>query len=98
MSTKLTGCELLAESVTLLVDHSARKTAALCGYKNKKSWFLAVEKAKKQVQKKKFNNKKAKKPIALLCAANDKVVSLKGGRDAESRGADDFDSRGVMVF
>ena len=98
MSTKLTGCELLAESVTLLVDHSVRKTAALCGYKTKKSWLLAVEKAKKQVQKKQFNKKKIKKPIALLCASNEKVVSLKDGRDADSRGAEDIVSRGVMVF
>ena len=86
---------MLAESVTLLVDHSVRKTAALCGYKTKKSWLLAVEKAKKQVQKKKFNKKKIKKPIALLCASKDKVVSLKDGRDAESRGAEDIVSQGV---
>ena len=98
MSTKLTGCELLAESVTLLVDHSVRKTAALCGYKTKKSWLLAVERARKQVQKKKFNKKKAKKPIALLCASNDKIVSLKKGRDVDWRGAEDMDSRGVTVF
>ena len=98
MSTKLTGCELLAESVTQLINHSVRKTAALCGYKSKKSWFLAVEKAKKQVQKKKLNNKKVKKPIALLCAASDKVISLKDGRNAGSRSAEDSNSRGVMIF
>ena len=98
MSTKFTGYELLAESVTLLLDHSVRKTAILCGYKSKKSWLIAIEKAKKEVYKMKVEKKRIKKPIALLCPASDKVVSLKGGRDGEVRGAEDKDSRGVIVF
>ena len=98
MSTKLTGCELLAESVTLLLDHTARKTASLCGYKSKKNWLLAVEKAKKEVRKKKANKKSSKKPIALLCPANDKVVNLKDRNENKIKKVKDFDSRGIITF
>ena len=98
MSTKLTGCDLLAESVTLLLDHTARKTASLCGYKSKKNWLLAVEKAKKEVRKKKANKKSSKKPIALLCPANDKVVDLKDRNENKVKEVKDFDSRGIITF
>ena len=84
--------------MTLLLDYSARKTAALCGYKSKKSWLVAVEKAKKEVQKKKASKKANKKPIALLCPANDKVVRLKDRNDVEARGLEDVDARGVTIF
>ena len=70
MSTKLTGCVLLAKSVLLLLDCSPKKTAALCGYNSKKSWLLAVEKARKEAMTKKATKKSSKKPIALLCPAS----------------------------
>ena len=89
---------MLAESVTLLLDHTARKTASLCGYKSKKSWLLAVEKAKKEVRKKKGNKKSSKKPIALLCPANDKVVNLKNGNENKTKRVQDFGSKGVTIF
>ena len=89
---------MLAESVTLLLDHTARKTASLCGYKSKKNWLLAVEKAKKEVRKKKANKKSSKKPIALLCPANDKVVNLKDRNENKVKEVKDFDSRGIITF
>ena len=98
MSTKLTGCELLAESVTHLLDHTARKTASLCGYKSKKSWLLAVEKAKKEIRKKKGNKKPSRKPIALLCPANDKVVNLKDKNENKTIVANDADLTKVTIF
>ena len=70
MKNKFTGCELLAESVSLLLNFSPKKTASLCGYKSKRSWLLAIEKAKKDIKK----NKK-KKPIALLCPASEDAVT-----------------------
>ena len=89
---------MLAESVTLLLDHTARKTASLCGYKSKKNWLLAVEKAKKEVRKKKANKKSSKKPIALLCPANDKVVNLKDRNENKIKEVKDFDSREIITF
>ena len=70
MKSKLTGCELLAESVSLLLNFSPKTTASLCGYKTKRSWLLAIEKAKKDIKK-----KKKKKPIALLCPADEETVN-----------------------
>ena len=70
MKSKLTGYELLAESVSLLLNFSPKKTASLCGYKSKRSWLLAIEKAKKDIKK-----KKNKKPIALLCPASEDSVN-----------------------
>ena len=70
MKNKFTGCELLAESVSLLLNFSPKKTASLCGYKSKRSWLLAIEKAKKDIKK-----KKKKKPIALLCPASEHAAS-----------------------
>ena len=89
---------MLAESVTLLLDHTARKTASLCGYKSKKSWLLAVEKAKKEVRKKKGNKKSTKKPIALLCPAKDKIVKLKDRNESNEKEVKDFGSMGVTTF
>ena len=70
MKNKFTGSELLAESVSLLLNFSPKETASLCGYKSKKSWLLAIEKAKKDIKK-----KKRKKPIALLCPASEDAVT-----------------------
>ena len=89
---------MLAESVTLLLDHTARKTASLCGYKSKKSWLLAVEKAKKEVRKKKGNKKSTKKPIALLCPAKDKVIKLKDRNENKAKEVKDSGSMGVTTF
>ena len=89
---------MLAESVTLLLDHTARKTASLCGYKSKKSWLLAVEKAKKEVRKKKGNKKSTKKPIALLCPAKDKVVKLKDRNENKAKEVKNSGSMGVTIF
>ena len=71
MKSKLTVCELLAESVSLLLNFPPKKTASLCGYKTKRSWLLAIEKAKKDIKK-----KKKKKPIALLCPASEDEVTV----------------------
>ena len=70
MKNKFTGSELLAESVSLLLNFSPKKTASMCGYKSKRSWLLAIEKAKKDIKK-----KKKKKPIALLCPASEDAVT-----------------------
>ena len=98
MSTKLTGCVLLAKSVLLLLDCSAKKTAALCGYNSKKSWLLAVEKARKEAMTKKATKKSSKKPIALLCPASDKVVKLKDVNRDKERSAENMHERDIIVF
>ena len=98
MPTKLTGCELLAKSVTLVLTHSVNKTARSCGCKNKKSWLIAVEKAQKEVRRKKAKKSSKKNPIALLCPADDKVVSLKERNDSEWRKSEQPTADGMTVF
>ena len=98
MPTKLTGCELLAKSVTLLLTHSVNKTARSCGCKNKKSWLIAVEKAQKEVRRKKAKKSSKKNPIALLCPANDNVVNLKERNDSEVRKSELPTADGMTVF
>lgn len=93
MKTKLTGYELLAESVTLLLNFSPKETASLCGYKSKKSWLLAIEKIKKQIKK-----KKKKTPIALLCPASDEMNNAIAEGDSAQISDDDLMTGEVTIF